>query len=157
MITYNKAKPVSNEMPDYKRVPRTDDFSWDLSFLHPYSSLGSHVNYTIINANGILKSLCNKQGMLMRIRGACVQHISPKSSVTSCVSAHLVLIVSSSDEPLVPPLICQSKISHLKQLIFHHQSCVQCSSGKNKMSSCMESVILWSLLAFILDRLFLLR
>lgn len=33
MITYNKAKPASNEMSDYKRVPRTDDFSWDLSFL----------------------------------------------------------------------------------------------------------------------------
>lgn len=63
---------------------------------NPYSSLGSHVNYTIINANGILKSLCNRQRMLMLIRGASVQLISPKSSLTCCVSIQLVLILPFS-------------------------------------------------------------
>lgn len=45
---------------------------------NPYSSLGSHVNYTIINANGILKSLCNRQTVNADQRCQSAAHLSQK-------------------------------------------------------------------------------
>lgn len=93
MIVYNNASPATTRPQTIEKSQEQMTFPKIWSSYKPYSSLGSHVNYTIINANGILKSL-QQARMLMLIRGASAQQISPKSSLTCCVPIQLVLILS---------------------------------------------------------------
>lgn len=118
MITYNKAKPASNEMSDYKRVLRTDDFSRDLSFLQSLRLLREPCQLYHHQCKWHFKESLRQIGNANADQRCwCSAHFS-QSSVTSCVSAHLALIVSFSDEPVVAPLLLSVKTQPLKTTHF---------------------------------------
>lgn len=157
MITYNKAKPASNEMSDYKRVPRTDDFSWDLSFLQSSQLLREPCQLYHHQCKWHFKESLQWAGNANADqRCCCSAHFSQKLWHLSCVcslGSDCVIFWWATGAPSA----FVSPASPLRKAHFHHQSSVECSRGSSRMNSCTQSVILRRLLVFVLDRLVVLK
>lgn len=137
-----------------RRTFRRDEFPLIVPPHNPQSSSGSNVNYTIVNANGILKSQYSSQRMLMLLRSASVHFkISSKVGHPSHVFIHSDLILSTEGTGHWLDLrLCHSN-SPIKNNPFSKIGQCGIQVWQQKTNSCTHSMIMRSLLASLLDEL----